>query len=183
MVIKSKNFLRILFSYYSYVLNVFLKITNFLPPFLRNLLLKVFFKKIGKNVFIDYDVYFRFPNKISISDEVTIGRGTKFFPSFHDKKSKIIIGNNVRIGPDVSFLCGGHDYSYLHLPDIGGSIILNNNVWIGARSVILPGVSIGNGAVIAAGSIVSKDVGEFEIVGGVPAKFIKKRELTNENNI
>lgn len=54
------------------------------------------------------------------------------------------------------------------------SIHIGKNVWIGANSVVLPGVTVGNGAVIAAGAIVTKDVPENTVVGGVPAKFIKK---------
>lgn len=172
---KRKNFLRVLFSYYSYLINVLLKIMDLMPPFLRNLILKITLGKVGKNVFIDYGVYFRFPKKIYFSNEVTIGTGCKFFPSYHAKDSKIFIGNNVRIGPDVAFIAGGHDHKKNNLPDTGGPILIGNNVWIGARSIILQSVKIHNGAIIAAGSLVNKDVGENEIFGGIPAKFIKKR--------
>ncbi len=55
-------------------------------------------------------------------------------------------------------------------------VSIGNDVWIGAKSVILPGVTIGDGAVIAAGSIVNKDVAPYSIVAGVPAKFIKTRQ-------
>lgn len=173
-----KNLLRFLFQYYSYLLNIWLIILNILPPFLRNLFLKVMLKKVGKNVFIDYGVYFRFPSKIELDNEITIGYGTKFFPSFHNKASLIHICSNVRIGPNVSFNAAGHDYRYLHLPDSGDGIIVNKNVWIGANSVVLQGVEIGEGAIIAAGSIVTKNVDPYTIVGGIPAKFIKKREFT-----
>lgn len=178
---KSKNFLRVLFSYYSYALNLFLKILDFLPPFLRNLILKMIFGRKGKNVFIDYGIYLRFPKRIHIGNEVTIGTGSSFFPSYHKKNSKIIIGNNVRVGPHVSFLCAGHDYKYLSLPDTGGTIEIKDNVWIGSQSIILQGVIVGEGAVIAAGSVVTKNVGKYEVVGGIPAKFIKRRSIKLEN--
>lgn len=175
-----KNILRFLFQYYSYLLNLWTMILNILPPFLRNIFLNLMFKQIGKNVFIDYGVYFRFPSKIILDDEITIGYGTKFFPSFHDKSSLIHICSNVRIGPNVSFNAAGHDYKYLRLPDVGGKIIVNKNVWIGANCVVLQDVEIGEGAIVAAGSVVIKNVEPYTIVGGVPAKFIKKREITNE---
>jgi len=183
MQYKSKNTLRYLFSFYSYGLNLFLFFIEIMPPFIRMPVLKLIFKKIGKNVFIDYGIYFRFPSKIKIFDEVTIGTGTKFFPSFHNKDAKIIIHNNVRIGPDVCFLGAGHDYKYLNLPDTGDSIIVHKNVWIGAKSIIVQGVVINEGAVIAAGSVVTKNVEAYTIVGGVPAKIIKERKINETNKI
>lgn len=170
-----KNNLRSLFSYYSYAVTIFLKLLDLLPPFLRNLVLKLCLKKMGNNVFIDYGIYFRFPSKIVLGDNITIGQGCKFFPSFFDKESKIIIGNNVRIGPSVSFQSAGHDHSFLHLPDTGGTIEVKDNVWIGAGSILLQGIIVEEGAVIASGSVVTKDVNQYEIVGGTPAKFLKTR--------
>jgi acetyltransferase-like isoleucine patch superfamily enzyme len=158
-------------------------ILNILPPFLRNLFLKLMLKKMGKNVFIDYGVYFRFPSKIVLEDEITIGYGTKFFPSFHAKTSVIHISSNVRIGPNVSFNAAGHNYRFLNLPDIGGKIFVQQNVWIGANVTILPNVEIGEGAVVAAGSVVTKNIESYTVVGGIPAKFIKKRDLNNNDTI
>lgn len=177
MRFKSKNLLRHLFTRYSYILNLLLIFSEILPPFLRNCLFKLMFSKFGKNVFVDYGVYFRFPSRIFISDQVTIGRGVSFFPSFHVKDAKIIIGSNVRIGPGVSFIGAAHCHRFLDLPDTGGSIVVEQNVWIGANSTILQGVMLGEGAVIAAGSVVTKDVGRFSIVGGVPAVKIKERVI------
>jgi len=132
--------------------------------------------KIGKNVFIDYGVYCRFPRKIEIGDEVTISSGVKLFPSFHNKEAKVIIKNNVRIGPGVYILGAGHDYKYRNLPDTGDTILIEDDVWIGARSIILQGVTLNKGAVVAAGSVVTRDVPSDSIVGGVPAKFIMERK-------
>ena len=64
--------------------------------------------------------------------------------------------------------------------EVKGNITIEDDVWIGTNSVILSGVSIGRGAIVAAGSIVSKNVEPYSIVGGIPAKFIKKR-FTDEN--
>lgn len=175
----SKNTLRHLFSYYSYGITLLLHILDIMPPIVRKIVFKIILKHIGKNVFIDYGVYLRFPKKISIGNEVTIGRSTKLFPSFHKKNTYICISDNVRIGSDVLFLGAGHDYHFLNLPDTGGSIIVQNNVWIGGRSTILQGVTIGEGAIIGAGSVVTKDVLPYTIVAGVPARFIKKRKLND----
>jgi len=122
----SKNFLRVLFLYYSYFWNLFLFFLNILPPFMRNLFYKLLFKPYGKRILIDYGVYFRFPKKIYLGSDITISTGVKIFPSSHNKDSKIVIKNNVRIGPNVMFLGAGLDYHYLNLPDIGGDIIEEN---------------------------------------------------------
>lgn len=89
----------------------------------------------------------------------------------------ITLGDNVHITRDVLFVThDGGTLLFRHLiPDleITAPIIVGNDVYIGVRSIILPGVKIGNNCVIAAGSIVSKDVEDNSVVGGVPAKYIK----------
>lgn len=182
MVFKSKNSLRSLFSIYLYLWNFYLFINMIMPPFIRNIILRLMFKKMGKNVYIDYGVYFRFMNKIEIGHDVTISRGSKIFPSFHCKDAKIIIKNNVRIGPEVLFIGAGHDYRFLNLPDIGSTITIEDNVWVGARSMIMHGVTIGKGSVVAAGSVVTKNIPAYKIVAGVPAKIIKDRIIIYETD-
>ncbi|MEO7282514.1 acyltransferase [Gelidibacter sp.] len=92
------------------------------------------------------------------------------------------IGDFVMIAPNVSILKSSHNFDRTDLPMInqGEAIekipIIGNDVWIGRNTIILPGIIIGQGSIIAAGSVVTKNVGSFEIVGGVPAKFIRKRE-------
>lgn len=86
----------------------------------------------------------------------------------------IYIGNNVLIGHQVTLATLNH----MHSPKDRGSMIpkaihIGNDVWIGSNATVLPGVTIGNGAIVAAGAVVSKDVAPNTIVGGVPAKFIK----------
>lgn len=134
---------------------------------------------MGKKVFIDAKVFFRYPQRVSIGSYVSINRGTEFYPSFYHKEANITLGNNIRIGPGVKFLAAGHDYTQLHLPDIAGKIIVEDNVWIGANAVILQSVTIGKNAVVAAGAVVSKDVPSDSICGGVPARVLKQRILKN----
>ncbi|MBC8312926.1 MAG: acyltransferase [Candidatus Cloacimonetes bacterium] len=93
---------------------------------------------------------------------------------------KVEIGNNVLIGPSVIIHSANHNYARVDIPirEQGHTIekvIIEDDVWIGARAIILPGVTIGKGAIIAAGAVVNKDVGSYTIVGGVPAKIIKRR--------
>lgn len=112
---------------------------------------------------------------------IKIGDGTFFNKNvFFEPYSSISIGNFCQIGPSVMFETVSHELipknNYREI--ITKSIIIDDYVWIGAGSIILPGVHIGEGSVIAAGSIVNKDIPSFTLYGGVPAKKIKN--LINE---
>jgi acetyltransferase-like isoleucine patch superfamily enzyme len=105
--------------------------------------------KIGKNVFINFDCVFLDLGGITIED-------------------------NVLIAPKVSLLSEGHPLSPNHRQSLApGHIHIRKNAWIGTGATILPGVTVGENAVVAAGAVVSKDVPANTVVGGVPAKIIK----------
>lgn len=90
---------------------------------------------------------------------------------------KVEIGDSTVISQDV-YLCGGtHDYTDSRLPLLRKDIIIGKSVWIASGAFIAPGITIGDGAVIAARSVVVKDVEPWTVVGGNPAKFIKRREI------
>lgn len=95
-------------------------------------------------------------------------------------KNKIVIGDNVLFGPSVVVVNDNHNFRLGQLIREQGlnteDIVIGNDVWIGAKAIILAGVKIGDGAVVAAGSVVTKDIEAYTIVGGVPAKKIKDRE-------
>lgn len=89
---------------------------------------------------------------------------------------QIEIGSGVTIGPNVCIY--DHDHNLFEdktRPFLTSPVIIGNNVWIGANSVVLKGVKIGYGAVVAAGAVVTKDVPPYSIVGGVPARVLKYR--------
>jgi maltose O-acetyltransferase len=102
---------------------------------------------------------------------------------FIDLASKITLGDRVGVGPHCMLLTGDHDYGddqnrvgqLAPLP-----IHVGDGTWLGARSLILPGVTIGKGAVIAAGAIVTKDVPPNTVVAGIPAKVIRYLQPSNE---
>lgn len=93
----------------------------------------------------------------------------------------ITIGENVMIAPHCCFAEGSHEYRNLDVPMLwagnfsNGPIILEDDVWIGANCTILHNVRIGNGSIIGAGSVVTRDVEPYSIMGGVPARKIKSR--------
>lgn len=85
------------------------------------------------------------------------------------------------MGPEVTILTHTHNIERTDIPmrqqgTIVKEVIIGNDVWIGMRSIIMPGVKIGNGAVIGAGAVVTKDVPDNAIVGGVPSKIIRYRK-------
>ncbi len=128
---------------------------------------------IGKNVILPYDLDIYCPQNIFIGHDVTIGRGTVLWAS---SKGKIIIGNRCAISTRVCLITPTHDYQQLPISSVGinRSISVGSDVWIGVGAIILPGVKIGNGSVIAAGAVVTKDVPSNVVVGGIPASIIKK---------
>ncbi len=85
------------------------------------------------------------------------------------------IGNDVSIGPEATVLTLGHDPQSPHFADRGGDVTIGNHAWIAYRAIILPGVSIGEGAVVAAGAVVTRDVEPFTIVAGSPARKVGER--------
>ncbi|MGG1637090.1 acyltransferase [Paenibacillus sp. NRS-1760] len=141
---------------------------------------KIVFKNFGTNNNIDYKTYFRYPTKISIGNNVWINRGCQLYGSYYIKDAEIVLGNNIALGPNVIIFSASHDYRYLNLPDTAGSVIINNNVWVGGNTIILPGVVIGEGAVVGAGSIVTKNIPPYSIAIGSPAVVIKRREIIND---
>ncbi len=168
---------KLLVSTYSHIWNIIFMLLELFPYLIRYPIYKIMLHKIGINVHIDFKTYFRFPSQISIGSNVSINRGCSFYPGYKIKEATITIGDNVAVGPEVAFFAAGHDINDIKLKDTGAPIIVENNAWIGGRSVILQGVTIGKGAIVAAGSVVTKNVDPYTLVGGTPAKFIKKREV------
>ncbi|BCO32007.1 hypothetical protein TspCOW1_21100 [Thiohalobacter sp. COW1] len=99
----------------------------------------------------------------------------------------ITIGRNVMMGPDVMIFGVNHEFhdTSVRMIDQGYSarapVNIADDVWIGARAIILPGVSLGKGAVVAAGAVVTRNVNEYEIVGGNPAKVIRNRRSSDSD--
>lgn len=141
------------------------------------MLAQLFFKRCGRGVNIGYGCDF--------SLDVEVGD----YSSFGGRcivQSGVVLGNDVMMGPDVKIYTKGHNFSNLTVPmRLQGiyfsTVVIGNDVWIGANAIILPGVTVGDHAIIGAGAVVTKDVPDFAVVGGNPAKILKfrKNELKN----
>jgi acetyltransferase-like isoleucine patch superfamily enzyme len=94
---------------------------------------------------------------------------------FDGRQYPIEIGADVSIGPEASILTLGHDPQSGEFADRGGAVRIGARAWIAYRAIILPGVEIGEGAVVAAGAVVTRNVEPFTIVAGVPAKVVGRR--------
>jgi len=171
------TFRKFLVTLYGFFNHLFFAFINLLPYPIRWIFLKLVLKKMGRNVLIDYGCYLRYPWRISIGSNVSLNRGCNIYASMQLKHAEIIIGNNVALGPNVTLFGAGHDLSFLSLPDTAGNIVIKDYVWIGGNSTILHGVTIGEGAVVAAGSVVTRDVESYSVVAGIPAKKTKDRKL------
>lgn len=92
-----------------------------------------------------------------------------------DGRGQLTIGNNVSISAYVKIITASHGVDARDFAFVTRPVVIEDYVWIGTGAIILPGVVLGHGAVVAAGSVVTKSVGPYEIVGGNPARFIRKR--------
>ena len=174
MEFKTKIFL---YSIYSYFTNIFYLLMELLPSFARNLIFKLIFKKVGRNCLLDYKTYYRYPSRISLGDNITINRDCALYASYMVEGVEIRIGNNVALSPHVRIFTATHDYSTLELDDTAASVVIEDYAWIGGGAIILPGVTIGEGAVIGAGSVVSRSIPPYSVAVGNPARVVKERTM------
>ena len=164
-----------------------------------NLKLKIKIGLLGSNVFIESNVkILRYPKNVFIGDDVVLKEGARICSC--NEKAKVKIGNNTTFGhhgflyssehieigancliaPFVYIVDSDHNIDKSELinqqPNSTAAIKIGNDVWIGTGAKILKGVTIEDGAVIAAGSLVNSDVYAYEIHGGIPAKKISERK-------
>jgi maltose O-acetyltransferase len=141
---------------------------------IRYMLCKRLFKNIGENVNVERLAFFGTGEQMEIGDNSGLGIDCYIT---HAK-----IGKNVMMGPGVLYIKSNHRFDRLDIPMMGQGhthekkLTIGDDVWIGARVIFLPGISVGNGAVIAAGSVVTKDVPDFAVVAGNPARLVRDRK-------
>lgn len=136
----------------------------------------------GKNVSIGAGFKAYGIENITLGNDVSIGERAMFMCT----RAKIKIGDHTMLGPGVTMITGGHRMDIVgrymksirnekKRPEDDRDIVLQGDNWIGANATILRGVTIGEGAVVAAGAVVTGDVPQYAVVGGVPARLIKMR--------
>lgn len=133
---------------------------------------------IGPGVSILMGQYVQMAGARSSGRKVSIGKGTIInYGCLLYVTGGLIIGEGVSISAGAWLVTGSHDINDPQFPAFFKPIVIGNHVWIGMRATVLAGVTIGEGAVIMAGAMVTHDVPPYAVVGGVPAKVIKQREV------
>mgnify|MGYP001791984594 CR=1 FL=1 len=143
---------------------------------LRRLYLRQSLGALGKHCSIQLSCRILHARKVHLGNRTIINFGCLL----DGRKHSIIIGENVSIGPEATVLTLGHDPQSPSFDDRGGEVHIGDRAWIGYRAVVMPGVTVGEGAVVAAGALVTKDVEDYTIVAGVPAKPIGCRNRNLE---
>jgi maltose O-acetyltransferase len=132
--------------------------------------------EIGKGSTIHMGARFYNPRNIKIGDDSIIGERVVL-----DGRDRLTIGNHVDIATDVMIYNAQHDVLDPNFRAVTAPVVIQDFVFIGPRAIILPGVTINKGAVVAAGAVVTRNVEENSIVAGVPAKKIKDRGVKDLN--
>lgn len=137
---------------------------------LKNNIIKKLFGKVGKSFVVEHNFHCDLGYNIQVGDNFYAGYNCTILDM-----AEVIIGDNCLIAPNVGLYTASHNIHPVdrHKSGIAKPISIGNNVWIGGHVVILGGINIGDNAIIAAGSVVTKDVLTNTIVGGNPAKIIK----------
>lgn len=141
--------------------------------------LRPLFGSHGRNFLFDPRGYYSFGN-IHVGDDVSLG----YRPVLMAALSEIRIGSHVMFGPEVTIIGGNHNTTNVgrfmtdvheKMPNDDLGVTIEDDVWVGARAVILRGVTIGRGAIVGAGSVVTKTIPAYAIVAGNPAKVVRFR--------
>jgi acetyltransferase-like isoleucine patch superfamily enzyme len=126
--------------------------------------------RLGKRARIMRDVFVLAPQRIDIGDNSVINNGCRL-----DGRGGLVIGTNVNVAFDVHIYTMSHDHNDPFFAGVFEPVCIEDYVWLCSRSTVLPGVTIGRGAVVAAGAVVTSDVPPLTVVGGVPAREIGQR--------
>ena len=148
---------------------------NFIRGFLYG---RLFLQWRGKRIGIGKSTHIWFPWNVEIGHSTHIGR---YNIISCNQKGDMLIGSNVMLAPYVIITAVVHNFADIEKPmQLQGlaskRVVIGDDVWVGTRSIILPGVTLGKGSIVGAGSVVTKDVPAYAIVAGNPARVIKYRK-------
>lgn len=138
---------------------------------IRKVVFQIVGVRIGRGSVVHMGCKFFNPSGVAVGEDTIIGDS-----AFLDGRAPLTIGNHVDIASEVMIYNSEHDLDSLEFTARNEKVEIGDYVFIGPRAIILPGVKIGKGAIIAAGAVVTKDIGDYIIAGGVPAKEIGIRK-------
>ncbi|MEO5975591.1 MAG: WcaF family extracellular polysaccharide biosynthesis acetyltransferase [Chryseolinea sp.] len=156
-----------------YFVNYYIFNSSFPWPYkLKRLLLRMFGCKVGKGLVIKTNVRIKNPWRLIIGEDCWIGESV-----WIDNLDDVVIGNNVSISQGAMLLTGNHDYTISSFPYRLGKITIEHGVWIGAQSVVCPGVVCKSHSILTVHSVASKNLDAWTINTGNPAVFIRARKM------
>lgn len=154
-----------------YFVNILFLINPLNPvSLLKIFLLRLFGAKIGKGVLIKPNVSIKYPWKLTIGNYSWIGENV-----WIDNLGEVIIGENVCISQGAMLLCGNHNYKKSTFDLMVGNIVLEDGVWIGAHSIVCPGITCKSHSILSVNSVATKDLAAYTIYQGNPAQKVRQR--------
>lgn len=163
------------------------KMKRLVHRMIREPIIKGSFASCGKGVRVGQNCSVSGVENVSVGDNSSLGSSARILTT----RAKVIIGKQVMLGPAVTIVTGDHrtDVQGKYMKEISDAdkrpeddvdVVIGDDVWVGTGAILLKGVTVGRGAVIAAGALVTKDVPPYAIVGGVPAKVLRMRFTPEE---
>jgi putative colanic acid biosynthesis acetyltransferase WcaF len=148
--------------------------SNILPiSWMKVTVLRLFGATIGRHVYVKPGLKVKFPWYLKVGDYCWIGENV-----WIDNLAPVTMGSHVCVS-QLAYLCtGNHDWTSVNMKLFRRPIILRDGCWLGARSTICPGVTIGTGAVAAVGSVASRDIPPYEVWAGNPATYVRRRTIS-----
>lgn len=143
----------------------------------RVFLLRAFGAKLGKRVLVLGSVWVDMPWNLVVGDYSAIGKRVWLY-----NFAKVKIGSNTVISQDTTICTSSHDYTHPHMPLFSKAISIGSQVWIGAECFVMPDVSIGDGVVVGARSLVTKDLTAWMVCVGHPCREYKRRSICEVAN-
>ena len=160
----------------------------FIPKFIKTLKYNYLYRLWNLLIVKDHKSELFIGGKTLLSSNTTLNHNPNFNGMIIRGGGQVTIGDNFHSGEDCLILTSFHDYDNgSHIPYgetfINKNVIIKDNVWLGSRVLILGGITIGEGVIIQAGSVVVNDIEDFAIVGGSPAKKFKSRDVDHYINL
>jgi len=141
---------------------------------------KIILGEIGEKSVVEPGVFFSGFRQIFLGSDVFVGRKSSFYAyTRNEEKASITVGDHVLIAPHSVITTLGHNYNDIKMTNKCLSIIIEQRVWVGAGAIVLPGVTLGEGSIVAAGAVVTQSVPSWKIVAGCPARIVKDRPHFN----